>query len=250
MNLPVKAPAETIIVTFDFSNFTDTPTSPNVIINIESGQTDPNKDAMIGQAPVIQGALVLQQVTGGLSATSYNLQCTVIGSDSSVYYLTAVLPVSNEEPDVAQFRVDYPEFSDLGSFPRSQINYWMAFAYGMLNARRFGRQLNVAIQLFVAHNIALEARAQAEASFGGIPGGQVGPINSKSVDKVSMGYDTSAGIEIGAGHWNLTIYGTRLIRLIKIFGAGPVQIGIGAVPSGSGQGWPGPNTNPGFSTFG
>jgi hypothetical protein len=77
-----------------------------------------------------------------------------------------------------------------------------------------------------------------------------GVINSKSVDKVSIGYDTAGGIEAGAGHWNLTIYGTRLIKLIKMVGAGPVQVGIGCTPMYSGSAWSGPDCMPGFSNFG
>lgn len=142
----------------------------------------------------------------------------------------------------AQFRADFPEFASSVAYPNSQLTFWLNFAYVMLNATRWGRSLDMGAELFVAHNICLEARAQADAARGGIPGQQVGPINSKSVDKVSMGYDTSSGIEVGAGHWNLTIYGTRFVRMMKLFGAGPVQVGIGQVPSGNGPAWPGPGS--------
>ena len=117
-------------------------------------------------------------------------------------------------------------------------------------AARVIDQLDVAAELFAAHNLTLEVRAQAESKNGGIPGQQVGPVNSKSVDKVSIGYDTGSGIEADAGHWNLSIYGTRFIRLAKMFGAGPIQIGIGVTPTGTGLGWSGPNVTPGFSNFG
>ncbi len=147
-----------------------------------------------------------------------------------------------------QFRLDFPEFTDPILYPPGQLTFWLNMAYGMLNASRWGAQLDVGAELYVAHNVAIEARAQAEAANGGIPGGQVGPINSKSVDKVSIGYDTGSGVEQGAGHWNLTVYGTRFIRLAKMFGAGPVQIGIGVGVTGGG--WTGPNTTPGFTNFG
>jgi hypothetical protein len=150
----------------------------------------------------------------------------------------------------AVFKGHYPEFVCPDTYPQSQVNYWIDIAYQLLNARRWGRQLDLAAELFVAHNLTLEARAQKEAANGGIPGGTVGPINSKSVDKVSIGYDTSAGIEKDAGHWNLSIYGTRFIRLAKLFGAGPIQIGIGVAPVGSGGGWSGPSVVLGFNNFG
>ncbi len=151
---------------------------------------------------------------------------------------------------VAQFRADYPEFSSTTVYPDSQVNYWMNIAYILLNAGRWMRMLDMGAELFIAHNLALEARAQANASAGGIPGESTGPVSSKSVGPVSMGYDTTAGIEEGAGHWNLTIYGTRFIKLAKMFGAGPVQIGIGSAPSYSGMAWSGPLTTPGFTNFG
>jgi len=151
---------------------------------------------------------------------------------------------------VAQFRQDYPEFASTSQYTPSAVTYWLNLAYAMLNTRRWGNQLDIAAELFVAHNLVLEARAQAESKNGGIPGQQVGPVNSKSVDKVSIGYDTGSGIETDAGHWNMSIYGTRFIRLAKMFGAGPLQIGIGATPTGTGLGWSGPNVTPGFSNFG
>ena len=150
---------------------------------------------------------------------------------------------------VQQFRADFPEFGSSTQFTSSQVQFWLNAAYSFLNTRRWGRQLDIGAELYAAHNVAIEARAAASAANGGVPGEQVGPVNSKSVDKVSMGYDTSAGTVEGAGDWNLTVYGTRFMRMARMFGAGGIQIGIGAVPSNSGQGWPGPLTTPGFSNF-
>lgn len=150
----------------------------------------------------------------------------------------------------AVFKGHYPEFLCPETYPVPQVQFWLDTAYSMLNANRWGRQLDMAAELYAAHNLALEARAQKTAENGGIPGEATGVLNSKSVDKVSAGYDTSTATEQGAGHWNLTVYGTRFIRLAKMFGAGPIQVGIGAVPPGSGLAWPGPLTTPGFSNFG
>lgn len=150
----------------------------------------------------------------------------------------------------AQFRTDFPEFASTTKYPNSGVTFWLNLAYALLNADRWGQQIDVGAELFVAHNLVIEAKAQAEASAGGIPGGQVGPINSKSVDKVSVGYDTGAGIQPDAGHWNLSVYGTRFIRLLRMFGAGPLFVGVGYVPGLSGQAWPGPSTIPGPTNFG
>lgn len=148
-----------------------------------------------------------------------------------------------------QFRADYPEFTDTTKFPDPVVNYWIGIAYQMLPEAIWGEQLDLAACLYVAHNVVIEARAMLTSAAGGLPGEATGPKSSKSVDKVSVSYDVGIASEQGAGHWNLTIYGTRLYRLIKLFGAMPIQIGIGAIPSYSGYAWPGPLTTPGFTNF-
>lgn len=153
---------------------------------------------------------------------------------------------------VAQFRTDFPEFADVTVYPDATFTLWYGVATKLLNADRWGTLLDIGSELYVAHQLVLEARAFAEASAGAVPGSSVGPINSKSVDKVSIGYDTSSGTESDVGHWNLTIYGTRFIRLAKMMGMGPVQIGVGdgtLDPLASINAWMGPLTTPGFSNF-
>lgn len=150
---------------------------------------------------------------------------------------------------VAKFRYDYPEFQSTENFPSSQITYWINFAYQMLNPQRWGRQLDLAAELYVAHNIAIEMLAMKQGKAGGAPGLGMGAINNKSVDKVSVGMDVNLASEKDGGHWNLTIYGTRLYRMIKMFGAGPLIVGVGAVSPLTGGGWSGPDVTPGFTNF-
>jgi hypothetical protein len=149
-----------------------------------------------------------------------------------------------------KFRADFPEFCDAEVYLNSQVDYYIKLAYLMLNPSRWGNTIDFGAGLFIAHNISLEARAQATAENGGIPGEQTGPVSSKSVDKVSISYDTGSGVQPGAGHWNLTIYGTRFTRLARMMGSGPIQVGIGVAPTGSGSAWSGPIVTPGFSNFG
>ena len=152
--------------------------------------------------------------------------------------------------DIATFRTDYPEFASASTYTDAVVQYWLNFAYSMLSATRWGKQLDIAAELYVAHNLALEARAQREAANGAIPGSSVAVLSNKSVDKVSAGYDVGSSTEAKGGHWNLTIYGTRLYRMMKMFGAGPITIGGGFAPPLSGLAWPGPDTAPGFTNFG
>lgn len=150
----------------------------------------------------------------------------------------------------ASFRTDLTEFSNTTSYPDSSVNYWLGIGTIMLSADRWGRLLDFGLEMFTAHNLVLEFKAQAESANGAAPGITTGPIQMKVVDKVQIQYDTQHGIEEGAGHWNTTIYGTRFIRMCNQMGAGPVQVGAScgyADPLSSAGAWYGPYTGPGFS---
>jgi hypothetical protein len=155
----------------------------------------------------------------------------------------------------ASFRIDFPEFANTTTYPDSEILIWLAIASQLQNPCKWGASdpainnppkglYDLGLELFVAHNIALEADALKTAAAGGTPGGTPGVLSSKAVGPVSAGYDTSAGIEPGAGHWNLTIYGLRYIKLFRLAGAGVGQINgayTGAPAAGTyGGAWPGP----------
>jgi hypothetical protein len=130
------------------------------------------------------------------------------------------------------FLVNFPEFAvDRSLYPNSKIQFWLDLAYRRLTAARWANLLDTGAQLYTAHNIVLEAQALKAAQSGGIPGISTGPINSKSVDKVSVGYDTSAASMENAGDYNLTTYGIRYWKLVQIVGSGAVQIGVGCGPA-------------------
>lgn len=124
-----------------------------------------------------------------------------------------------------QFVTDFPEFADTDDYPVSLINFYAALADKLLSPCRWGDLLCFGQELFIAHNLALEAQDARTAAFGGIPGtNSGGPVASKAVDKVSVSYDVASASEDGAGHWNLTTYGKRYIRLARMVGAGGVQL--------------------------
>ena len=141
---------------------------------------------------------------------------------------------------VDSFREHFPAFVDEDRYSDDMIQYWLSLAEKLVNnGVRWGSLRDNGIELFIAHNVSLERRAMDQAEQGQVPGGSPGIVNSKSVDKVSVGYDTQGGAELDAGHWNLTIWGTRYIRLVRIIGAGPVQVGADTAVSVS-SAWPGP----------
>jgi hypothetical protein len=94
--------------------------------------------------------------------------------------------------------------------------------------------------LFAAHNLSIGQRDQATAARGGVPGEATGPLNSKSVDKVSAGYDTGATATADAGDWNYTKYGQRLYRMMRAMGTGLRYAARPTRVAENGYGWPPP----------
>ncbi len=125
--------------------------------------------------------------------------------------------------DAATFRLDLPEFNNTVSFPNAQINFWLGIGNKMLNVARWSDLLDHGLELFVAHHLSLAKQNEASAATGGVPGVSTGAVSAKGVDKVTVSYDTSAGLNEGAGHWNLTTYGTQFIQLARMVGTGGIQ---------------------------
>lgn len=126
--------------------------------------------------------------------------------------------------DAAKFREDFPEFSDTTKYPDSAVNLWMSLAINVLPPDRWRDYLNIGIELFVAHNLTVAAGNQQTAAAGGAGGQVKGPVNSKSVDKVSVGYDSGAVSLEDGGFFNLTTYGIQLLQLARMIGTGGFQL--------------------------
>jgi hypothetical protein len=160
----------------------------------------------------------------------------------------------------ATFVQDYPEFANETNYPPSAVAYWASLGTILLTTEVWGPGaitpsappttiFDIALELFVAHNLVLEKQAQDAAANNAAPGVSQGPVASKGVGPVSVSYDTQAGLDPNAGHWNLTTYGTRLWDLMMKFGAGPVQITGAPGPCGPGYGspWYGPVIDQGWA---
>lgn len=131
--------------------------------------------------------------------------------------------------DASTFRSDFPEFSDSTAYPDAQVSYWLGIGSKMLRLDAWDELLGHGLELFTAHHLVLARQNAKAAAKGVVAGANSGPQSSKSVDRVSASYDThSASIE-GAGHWNLTTYGTQFIQLARMVGIG------GAVAYGNGE---------------
>jgi hypothetical protein len=158
------------------------------------------------------------------------------------------------------FVADFAEFANASDYPTSAITYWANLGGMLLSTDRFGpgaatasapptTLYDIALELFVAHNLVIEKQAKDSAANNAAPGVSEGPVSSKSVAGVSVSYDTGAALDPNAGHWNLTVYGTRLWELFQKFGAGPIQITGAPAPQipGFGVPWFGPVVDQGWS---
>jgi hypothetical protein len=123
-----------------------------------------------------------------------------------------------------QFRQDMPEFADTSLYPEDSLTLWMTVAKNMVNECRWGTLANTGIELLTAHYLVLAARDQDSAASGGAPGEMNGAVSSKSIDKVSVSYDTASAAMENAGDLNLTTYGVRYLRIARMMGAGGLQL--------------------------
>lgn len=126
--------------------------------------------------------------------------------------------------NLTAFRAAFPEFSDLARYPDAMLTFWATLATAQVNVRRWGDIAPTGVFLYVAHEITLASQNFNVAKVGGVPGGASGPVSSKAIGQVSVGYDAAQAAELNAGHWNLTSYGKMFLRLARIFGSGVVQL--------------------------
>lgn len=125
----------------------------------------------------------------------------------------------------ADFRQNFPEFAGTSNYPEAQVTFWRTYAESLLQPpERWSNMLDYAVQLVMAHQLALAARSAAAASAGGAPGSTAGAVASKSVGGVSVSYDTGAALLQDGGYWNLTTYGIQFWQLAAMVGTGGFQL--------------------------
>jgi hypothetical protein len=124
----------------------------------------------------------------------------------------------------AEFRRRHPEFADQRTYREEDVLMWLDMAAKRLRPERWADLLDHGTGLYVAHQLAATQPAQAASRRGGIAGQGGGVVQSKSVDKVSVSYDTGAITVEGGGDWNATTYGRQFLQLARLVGAGGVQL--------------------------
>jgi hypothetical protein len=142
---------------------------------------------------------------------------------------------------VASFRVAFPTFADLATYPTPQVQFWLDLGTNLHNAERWGTLLDPGLQLYIAHQLSIEYQSQKAAKSGQGPGQIAGAITGASVGKVSYSRDATSALNPLDGHWNLSSYGLRWKQLSGLVGAGPIQVGApSAGEMTAAYGWPGP----------
>ncbi|WP_313905205.1 DUF4054 domain-containing protein [Robbsia andropogonis] len=126
--------------------------------------------------------------------------------------------------DSTDFRAQFTEFEDQTRYTDASINTWLTVAVMLVNADRFGPLTDYAVGLVAAHHLVIAFKDSAASSAGGVPGAITGPTSSKSVDKVSVSYDTGAVSLDSAGFWGMSSYGLRYLTMARTFGAGGFQV--------------------------
>jgi hypothetical protein len=116
--------------------------------------------------------------------------------------------------DAAQFKADFPAFESASD---ARIGFWLALGERLLPADRWADLLDTGLELYIAHQLTLESKT-------GTGGNVVGQVTSKSVDKISVSYDTAAVSLADAGHYNASSYGVQLLQLARMIGAGGFQL--------------------------
>ena len=124
------------------------------------------------------------------------------------------------EFDIAEFRLEFPEFTDVTKYPDTVILFWAHFGDRIMNIQRWGDFREDGLKLFVAHNITLWRQGYAIAAVGGIAGLGVGLASSESAGPLSYSMDYGSFLTAGAGEYNLTRYGLMYWRLVNIVGMG------------------------------
>ena len=127
--------------------------------------------------------------------------------------------------NIDQFRLDFPEFASTTKYTDAMITFWGTVGDLQLNANRWGSLRLYGLQLFVAHNVTLQAMDVASAAIpGGAPGTATGLISNQNAGSVSVGIDTQASIEDAGGNYNLTSYGRSFLRMARMMGIGGLQL--------------------------
>lgn len=126
--------------------------------------------------------------------------------------------------DDTKFRTSFPEFRDPEKYPKGTIDFWAELGEELIGRVKWGRKYEKGLFLFVAHNLTLARQNAQTSAAGGAPGKPQGNITSKKVGAVAVSYDSSNIGNPKDGIWGQTTYGQLYAQLLRIVGAGCIQL--------------------------
>jgi uncharacterized protein DUF4054 len=139
-------------------------------------------------------------------------------------------PVSNPET----FRAHFPPFADPTVYPDAQVQMFLDVGAEMCTPWRWCQFQQLGSELLCAHFLAMQQLVAQGGSAIGVPGLARGIMNSKSVSKVSVGYDVAVTAIEGGGPWNYTVYGQQYLWYAQLVGTGGFETLGNVMPSWAG----------------
>jgi hypothetical protein len=254
---PAIRPDETDFFTFDFSRKLGSSgniTAATWVCTLASysppGIVDPDPNSHVTPqdipAPPPQINKVAALCGGFVEGAAYTLTVQVEIDDGRVLALSGdvkcVLGTTTAEADetfsVEEFRSNYPAFADATRFTDAEVQYWIDQACSppnstpAINKYRWGQFYQLGLQLWVAHNLAVQDMMAQRAGLPGMGGPSYvtspmtgsGVPASKSVDGVSISYDNQIGLEHDAGWWGSTPWGNQFLYYLRMAGSAPIQL--------------------------
>lgn len=84
MNAPIKDPAESVVLEFDFSSELDGIDSATIALSVVGSTADPAVATMLQGAHQISGRKVLQRVRNGVPGARYKARATAVRGDDVI----------------------------------------------------------------------------------------------------------------------------------------------------------------------
>jgi hypothetical protein len=127
--------------------------------------------------------------------------------------------------DPPTFRLHFPAFADTTRYPDPTVQFFIDMATVMCSPGVWCNLQQMGVELMTAHFLAMQQYAmQGGTGPGMVPGMASGVRTSKSVSKVSVGYDASVTAMEGWGPWNYTIYGQQYAWYAQLVGTGGFEM--------------------------
>lgn len=216
----------------------------SISVDYSSAVQDPNPTSRILAAPTFSSNKTSALLGNMIDGVLYDVTAQVTLSDTRVLTDAATLLCTSAEAadaviSVGQFRINFPAFTDTKRFTDAEVQYWINQAYSppnstpAINQYRWGQFYELGLQLWVAHNLAVQDMMYQRAGMPGMgPGGTYvsmpltgsGVASSKSVDGVSLSYDNQIGMEHDAGWWGSTPWGNQFLYYLRMAGSAPIQL--------------------------